>query len=58
MPLASRPMPVTAEYSLGLRLAAVALLVLANALFVAAEFSLVAARRTRMEGMVRRGDSP
>ena len=49
-------MPVTAEYSLGLRLAAVALLVLANAFFVAAEFSLVAARRTRMEAMIRRGD--
>jgi len=56
MPLASCPMPVTAEYSLGLRLAAVALLVLANALFVAAEFSLVAARRTRIEGLIRRGD--
>jgi CBS domain containing-hemolysin-like protein len=49
-------MPVTAEYSLGLRLATVALLVLANALFVAAEFSLVAARRTRIEGLIRRGD--
>jgi len=49
-------MPVTAEYSLGLRLAAVALLVLANAFFVAAEFSLVAARRTRIEAMIRRGD--
>jgi CBS domain containing-hemolysin-like protein len=49
-------MPVTAEYSLGLRLAAVALLVLANAFFVAAEFSLVAARRTRIEGLIRRGD--
>jgi CBS domain containing-hemolysin-like protein len=56
MPLAPCPMPVTAEYSLGLRLAAVALLVLANAFFVAAEFSLVAARRTRMEAMIRRGD--
>ena len=49
-------MPVTAEYSLGLRLAVVAILVAANAFFVAAEFSLVAARRTRIEGMVRRGD--
>jgi len=49
-------MPVTAEYSLGLRLAAVALLVLANAFFVAAEFSLVAARRTRIEAMIKRGD--
>src|SRR5262245_16437900 len=42
--------------TLGLRLAAVAVLVLANALFVAAEFSLVAARRTRIEAMIRRGD--
>jgi magnesium and cobalt exporter, CNNM family len=56
MPLVSCPMPVTAEYSLGLRLAAVALLVLANAFFVAAEFSLVAARRTRIEALIRRGD--
>ncbi len=50
------PMPVTAENSLGLRLAAVAILVAANAFFVAAEFSLVAARRTRIEAMIRRGD--
>lgn len=42
--------------TLGLRLAAVAVLVAANALFVAAEFSLVAARRTRIEAMIRRGD--
>ena len=42
--------------TLGLRLAAVAVLVMANALFVAAEFSLVAARRTRIEAMIRRGD--
>src|SRR6266545_357738 len=42
--------------TLGLRLAAVAVLVMANALFVAAEFSLVAARRTRVEAMIRRGD--
>lgn len=42
--------------TLGLRLAAVAVLVAANAFFVAAEFSLVAARRTRIEAMVRRGD--
>jgi CBS domain containing-hemolysin-like protein len=42
--------------TLGLRLAAVVVLVAANALFVAAEFSLVAARRTRVEAMVRRGD--
>lgn len=42
--------------TLGLRLAAVAVLVAANALFVAAEFSLVASRRTRIEAMIRRGD--
>jgi CBS domain containing-hemolysin-like protein len=42
--------------TLGLRLAALAVLVMANALFVAAEFSLVAARRTRVEAMIRRGD--
>ena len=41
---------------LGLRLAAVALLLAANAFFVAAEFALVAARRTRIEAMVRQGD--
>ena len=39
-----------------LRLAAVVLLLLANAFFVAAEFALVAARRTRIEAMIRRGD--
>jgi len=37
-----------ATESLGLRLLAVLLLVLANAFFVAAEFALVAARRTRI----------
>src|SRR5690242_21601328 len=45
-----------ATESLGLRLLAVLFLVLANAFFVAAEFALVAARRTRIEAMVRRGD--
>src|SRR5437763_35718 len=45
-----------ASESLGLRLLAVVALVLANAFFVAAEFALVAARRTRIEAMVRRGD--
>src|SRR3989441_6473071 len=39
-----------------LRLVAVIVLVAANAFFVAAEFALVAARRTRIEAMVRRGD--
>jgi len=42
--------------SLGLRLIAVILLLAANAFFVAAEFALVAARRTRIEAMIRRGD--
>jgi len=41
---------------LGLRLLAVIVLVAANAFFVAAEFALVAARRTRIEAMARRGD--
>ena len=49
-------MQAPAAESLGLRLAAVAILILVNAFFVAAEFSLVAARRTRIEAMVRRGD--
>ncbi len=43
--------------SIWLRLAAVVLLVLANAFFVAAEFALVASRRTRIEAMIRRGDA-
>ncbi len=33
------------------------LLVLANAFFVAAEYALVASRRTRIEAMIRRGDA-
>jgi CBS domain containing-hemolysin-like protein len=49
-------MPGPATESLGLRLLAVVALVLANAFFVAAEFALVAARRTRIEALVRRGD--
>jgi CBS domain containing-hemolysin-like protein len=40
-----------------LRLLAVILLVAANAFFVAAEFALVASRRTRIDAMVRRGDA-
>ena len=39
------------------RLLVVLLLVAANALFVAAEFALVAARRTRIDAMIRRGDA-
>ena len=42
--------------SLWLRLAVIMLLVSANAFFVAAEFALVAARRTRIDAMIRRGD--
>src|SRR5438445_617233 len=42
--------------SLTLRLVAVIVLVAANAFFVAAEFALVAARRMRIEALVRRGD--
>jgi CBS domain containing-hemolysin-like protein len=49
-------MPEPAIQSLGLRLLAVILLIAANAFFVAAEFALVAARRTRIEAMIRRGD--
>src|SRR5216117_1204746 len=49
-------MPGPGSESLGLRLLAVLALVLANAFFVAAEFALVAARRTRIEALVRRGD--
>ena len=39
------------------RLGVVAVLVLANAFFVAAEYALVASRRTRIEAMIRRGDA-
>jgi magnesium and cobalt exporter, CNNM family len=49
-------MPGSLSESIGVRLLAILLLVLANAFFVAAEFALVAARRTRIEAMVRRGD--
>src|SRR2546426_9360159 len=48
------PTPITG--SLAPRLLAVIVLVAANAFFVAAEFALVAARRTRIEALVRRGD--
>jgi len=50
-------MPDPVEGSLGLRLLAVVGLVAANAFFVAAEFALVASRRTRIDAMVRRGDA-
>jgi CBS domain containing-hemolysin-like protein len=45
------------ESPLWLRLLAVGLLVAANAFFVAAEFALVASRRTRIDAMVRHGDT-
>ncbi len=45
------------DVPLWLRLAAVLLLVGANAFFVSAEFALVASRRTRIDAMVRRGDA-
>src|SRR5256885_11519292 len=49
-------MPGLMSQSIGVRLIALVVLVLANAFFVAAEFSLVAYRRTRIDAMVRRGD--
>ncbi len=49
-------MPESELGSLWLRLLAVLVLVAANAFFVAAEFALVAARRTRIEAMIRKGD--
>ena len=42
--------------SIGLGLTSVVVLVLANAFFVAAEFALVGARRTRLDEMARGGD--
>ena len=39
------------------RIGVVALLVLANAFFVAAEFALVSSRRLRIDAMIRRGDA-
>lgn len=42
--------------SLALRLGAVAVLLALNGFFVAAEFALVASRRTRIDSMVREGD--
>jgi magnesium and cobalt exporter, CNNM family len=43
--------------SLALKLGVVVLLVAANAFFVAAEYALVASRRTRIEAMIRKGDA-
>jgi CBS domain containing-hemolysin-like protein len=47
----------TSWNSLLTQLGLVALLVLANAFFVAAEFALVSSRRIRIEAMIRRGDA-
>src|SRR5438876_8390069 len=49
-------MPGLMSQSIGVRLIALIVLVAANAFFVAAEFALVAARRTRIDALVRRGD--
>ena len=46
----------TSPMPLGLGLASVAVLVAANAFFVAAEFALVGARRTRLDEMAQAGD--
>src|SRR5712664_2719804 len=53
----SAPLAQPSTQSVLLRLLAVVLLVAANAFFVAAEFALVAARRTRIEALARRGDA-
>ncbi|MBA3495665.1 MAG: HlyC/CorC family transporter [Gemmatimonadales bacterium] len=49
-------MESAASPSIGLGLASVVVLVLANAFFVAAEFALVGARRTRLDELARGGD--
>ncbi len=49
-------MESAASPAIGLGLASVVVLVLANAFFVAAEFALVGARRTRLDEMARAGD--
>ena len=49
-------MEPAASPPIGLGLIAVVVLVLANAFFVAAEFALVGARRTRLDEMARAGD--
>ena len=49
-------MESSASPPIGLGLASVVILVLANAFFVAAEFALVGARRTRLDELARAGD--
>jgi CBS domain containing-hemolysin-like protein len=48
--------PQTGSGSVAVGLGAIAALVLANALFVAAEFALVSVRRSRLEELIRAGD--
>ena len=50
------PMGPLSLTDLLLRAAAVVVLVAANAFFVASEFALVAARRSRIAAMIRKGD--
>jgi CBS domain containing-hemolysin-like protein len=50
------PSSTSAAASIGLAIAEVVVLVLANAFFVAAEFSLVGARRSRLEELIQRGE--
>ena len=50
------PTSTTATGSIGVGLASVVVLVLANAFFVAAEFSLVGARRSRLEELIQQGE--
>jgi CBS domain containing-hemolysin-like protein len=50
------PSSTPAAAPIGLGLAAVVVLVLANAFFVAAEFALVGARKSRLEELIQRGE--
>ncbi len=50
------PSSTTAAGSIGVGLASVVVLVVANAFFVAAEFSLVGARRSRLEELIQQGE--
>src|SRR5512141_1245914 len=50
------PSSTTGMGSIGLGLLSVLVLVVANAFFVAAEFSLVGARRSRLEEMIQQGE--
>jgi CBS domain containing-hemolysin-like protein len=50
------PSSTSAAFPIGLGLAAVVVLVLANAFFVAAEFALVGARKSRLEELIQQGE--